>query len=165
MGTNESSNQTDSEAQETWKSFYKRQGLQNFIPKDPYSHQASLLYPHNLTVEDFADLLNQHLLLGYEEDEEMLKYYQEEIYFITSIFAMSKEAPNIIKPLFNMVYYPFVIGIRLTSILDGNERKMQSFVFKETMKRRKKWYESRKKKGMPDYQEIILPEEDYWSSE
>jgi len=152
----------DKEAQETWRSFYKRQGLYNFIPKDPYSHQASLLYPHNLSVEDFADLLNQHLLLGYESDPIMLQYYQEEVYFITSIFAMSKEAPEMLTPLFNMVYYPFVIGIRLTSIMDGNERKMQSFVYQEASRRKRRWWQPRKK-GLPkDYQEVILPEEEYW---
>ena len=89
MGNNERKH----EAQETWRSFYKKQSTLNFIPKDPYSHQASLLYPHNLSVDEFGDLLNQHLLLGVEEDPAMLSYYQEEMYFITSIFAMSKQDP------------------------------------------------------------------------
>jgi len=153
----------ENEAKDLWKSFYKRQGQYSFIPKDPYSHQASLLYPHNLNVEEFGDLLNQHLLLGKEEDPIMLQHYQEEIYFITSIFAMCKQDPDLLQDLFNLVYYPFIIGIRMTTILDGAEREMQGFTYRRSgsPRRRSKFPLFGKKKKM-NAQDILMPEEEYW---
>jgi len=154
------------EARDTWKQFYKRQSYQSFIPKDPYSHQASLLSPHNLNVEEFGDLLNQHLLLGFEEDSTMLQYYQEEVYFITSIFAMKQQEPELLEDLFNLMYYPFVIGIRMTTIMDGAERQMQGFTYQRLAKRRgrmdKFFGKKQKRKEIMPYQEYVMPEEEYW---
>ena len=150
---------TRRDAKETWKTYHKRQGYHSFIPKDPYSHQASLLYPHNLSVEEFGDLLNQHLLLGNVEDEVMLQLYQEEIYFITSVFAMTKKEPALITDVFNLMYYPFVMSIRLTSILDGTERKMQGFTFQNVQKRRSRWQQLTGKR--PKKKEYI-PYQDYY---
>lgn len=157
----------NSEARKAWQNLLKKQQNFSFIPKDAYSHQASLLYPHSLTIEEFGDLLNQHLLLGYIPDEDMLNYYQEELYFITSIFAMMKEEREMLEPLFNLMYYPYVMGIRMTTCLDGMERQMQSFAYKSTRKRRsvKDKLLGRRKHQTPlppEYEDMLLPEEEYY---
>lgn len=157
-----SGDKTLEEARKTWRELLKRQQNFQYIPKDPYSHQALLLNPYSLSVEELGDLLNQHLLLGNIEDAVLLSYFQEEIYFICSVFGMYKKEKEVFLDLFNLMYFPFVIGIRMTSSLDGMERKIQGFTYhREQAKRRKlvdRIFGRKKKMDVEDY---ILPEE-YW---
>ena len=152
----------DDDSQKIWKDYLRLQRKYHYIPKDPYSHQASLLFSFDMPVENFSDLLNQHLLLGNIEDPTLLATYQEEIFCITNFFAMAKVDPNL-REFFELIYYAFLLEIRMSVLYQGQERKLQSFMpIKDLMRKSRRLDFLKRRKKKLTYEDILMPEEDYY---
>jgi len=97
------------------------------VPKDQFSHQYKLLYHPQSAPETQMDLLPPDALLGLVKDSKSLLFLQNDNALLNRFFDMGKREPGIME-LFNSLFYSWWQQMRMTGILGGNERWLQSFL-------------------------------------
>jgi len=97
------------------------------IPKDQYSHQFKLLYHPQSEPRNQMDLLPPDALLGLIKDSKSLLYLQNDNALLNRFFDMGLRDDGIME-LFNSLFYSWWQQMRMTGILGGNERWLQSFL-------------------------------------
>jgi len=97
------------------------------IPKDQYAHQFKLLYHPQSEPKTQMDLLPPDALLGLVKDSKSLLYLQNDNALLNRFFDMGLREEGVMD-LFNSLYYSWWQQMRMTGILGGNERWLQSFL-------------------------------------
>lgn len=110
-----------------------------FIPKDEYGHGVYMIKPDKEDVNTFQQILQKQILLANIGDDTMLRYYQNDIVNLTSLFGMQKRDPSL-RQLFLELYYGWLNELGLTRTKDGMERKMQASVGKYNLQEILKGY-------------------------
>lgn len=96
------------------------------IPENQFDHAFSLLMNQNKEVESYSDMINPHTLLGTVDSDTMLRFYQNDILFLSSMFSMGKKSP-VVKEIFDMLFNAWIFEVTITRTKGGLERKLQSF--------------------------------------
>ena len=104
----------------------KMSQIYKHMPKDAYSHATFLLTADPKDVTEFQELLNRHVLLGNISNDRIMRFYQNDIYFLTSFFEMAQRDPGF-KKFFKVIFYSWVFEIALTRTKGGLERRLQNF--------------------------------------
>ncbi len=102
----------------------------SYMPDNQFSHQYSLINPMPLDVREFNQLLNQHVLLGAIDDNELMRYYQDDMVHLVNLFDMAKQDGKVgeaMEYVFNVLYWGWTGEIRMTAVKGGKERDLQSF--------------------------------------
>lgn len=97
------------------------------IPKDQYAHQFKLLYHPQTEPQTQMDLLPPDALLGLVKDSKSLLFLQNDNAILNRFFDMGIRDKGVMD-LFNSLYYSWWQQMRMTGILGGNERLLQSFL-------------------------------------
>jgi len=129
------------------------------MPDNQFGHAWSLINIKQGKVENFDDLLNPHLFLGAIDDPKTLKFYQNDIYWLTSIFRQAKE-DEMMRYVFEPLWHSFLTEVRLTGTLDGSERIYQAFKLPISRKSGFKLFGSKKKTKKEPMDYIIPQDED-----
>jgi len=127
------------------------------MPDNQFGHAWSLINIKQGGVKEFDDLLNPHLFLGAIDDPKTLKFYQNDMYWLTSLFRLAKN-DKMMEYVFEPLWHSFLTEVRLTGTLDGSERIYQAFKIPMSRKSGFKLFSKNKKKKEPmDY---IIPQDD-----
>ncbi len=117
----------ESPKSDAWKNFIGKSTDLKFIPKDPYSHASHLISVEDKDVGTFQQLLNKHVLLGNVDSDELMRFYQTDVYFLTHFYQMSGRDEGL-KNFFQIQYSAWVHEIALTRAKGGMERWLQSLL-------------------------------------
>jgi hypothetical protein len=127
------------------------------MPDNQYSHAWSLINVRQGKPRFFDDLLNPHLFLGSIDDVKSLRFYQNDMFWLTGIFALARHDPAM-DYVFEPLWSSFIAEVRFTSSLDGSERIYQAFNVPKSTSRGFRLFRPKKKKKEP--MEYIIPNED-----
>jgi hypothetical protein len=127
------------------------------MPDNQFSHAWSLINVRQGAVRNFDDLLNPHLFLGAIDDVKSLRFYQNDMFWLTSMFRLAKADPAMMY-VFEPLWHSFISEVRLTSTLDGSERIYQSFHTPSSPTKGFRIFKPKKRKKEP--MEYIIPNED-----
>lgn len=97
------------------------------IPKDQFAHQFKLLWHPQSEPKTQMDLLPPDALLGLVKDSKSLLFLQNDNALINRFFDMGLRDSGVME-LFNSLFYSWWQQMRMTGILGGNERWLQSFL-------------------------------------
>ncbi len=136
------------------------------VPNNQFDHQWGLIHAPKRDAEqdEFHLLEDQNKYLGNIKDEKMLRFYQNDNFFLTHMFAMAKNDPAE-KKVFEVLWANFKSELRMTCNLDGEERKLQSGLPVGISKGQKKGFGilgRNKKKNVVDY--VTPPDEEQSSN-
>jgi len=128
------------------------------MPDNQFAHAWSLINVRQGDAREFDDLLHPHLFLGAIDDPKSLRFYQQDMFWLTSMFRLAKDDKTM-KYVFDPLWHNFLTEVRLTSTLDGGERIYQAFKTPRGSPQGFKIFKpkSKKKKEPIDY---IIPDED-----
>jgi len=128
------------------------------MPDNQFSHAWSLINVRQGDVRNFDDLLNPHIFLGAIDDVKSLRFYQNDMFWLTNMFGLAKYDPAM-KYVFDPLWHSFLTEVRITSTLDGSERIYQSFNIPRTKTKGFRIFKpkSNKRKEPMDY---IIPQDD-----
>jgi len=127
------------------------------MPDNQFSHAWSLINVRQGKVRNFDDLLNPHLFLGAIDDVKSLRFYQNDMFWLTSLFRLAKDDPAM-DYVFEPLWHSFLSEVRFTSTLDGSERIYQSFNRPSAPTKGFKIFRPKKRKKEP--MEYIIPNEE-----
>jgi len=127
------------------------------MPDNQFAHAWSLINSRQGHVNVFDDLLNPHLFLGSVDDPKSLRFYQNDMFWLTNMFALARNDKSM-KYVFEPLWFSFITELRLTSTIDGSERIYQAFSVPRTPQRGFRLFRPKKKKKDPiDY---VIPSDD-----
>lgn len=112
---------------EAWGNFIEKSTDLKYVPKDPYSHATHLISIDDKDVTSFQQLLSKHVLLGNIASDELMRFYQTDIYFLTHFFQMSRRDEGVAN-FFKIQYSAWVFEVALTRARGGMERWLQSLL-------------------------------------
>ena len=126
------------------------------IPKDRFSHAFRLLQTEQNNIENYADVLNQrHIFLGNIDNARVLRCNQNDAMFFYALLSLARRDVAM-KEVFDVIFWSWVLELRLTSTKKGKERDLQAFLIPRTTEGFR--FPLRKKKQEPmDY---IIPDEE-----
>jgi hypothetical protein len=127
------------------------------MPDNQFSHAWSLINVRQGKVREFDDLLHPHLFLGAIDDAKSLRFYQQDMFWLTNMFRLAKDDPAM-QYVFDPLWHSFLSEVRLTSTLDGSERIYQAFKIPKAAQKGFKIFKPKKRKKEP--MEYIIPDED-----
>jgi len=110
----------------TFEDYVKNAFQFKFVPKDQFSHAYFLLTTEPKDVEEFFELINKHALLGNIDSDRLMRFYQNDIYFLTNLFELQRREPAL-RNLFKVLYTSWIFEIALTRTKKGLERQLQAF--------------------------------------
>jgi len=96
------------------------------VPKDQYAHQFRLLFHPQSAPNSQMDLLPADALLGIVKDSKSLMFLQNDNAILNRLYDMGNRCGGVMD-LFNSLFYSWWQQMRMTGILGGNERLLQSF--------------------------------------
>ena len=97
------------------------------IPRDQYSHSFKLLF-HPLSPPDSQmDLLPPDAILGLVKDSKTLRFLQNDNELLNRLYDMGLRNKGVMQ-VFDSLYYSWWQKLRMTGMLGGTERKLQSFM-------------------------------------
>jgi len=96
-------------------------------PKDQFSHQFKLLFHPQSPPRSQMDLLPPDAILGLVKDSKTLMHLQKDNEILNRLFDMGNRNKGIMD-LFDSLFYSWWQQMRMTGILGGNERWLQSFL-------------------------------------
>jgi len=127
------------------------------MPNDQFGHAWSLINIKQGKPTEFDDLLNPHLFLGAVDDVNTLRFYQNDMFWLTSMFRLAKE-DKIMEYVFEPLWSHYLTEVRFTGTLDGSERIYQAFKLPVSRKSGFKLFKKKKAKKEPmDY---LMPQEE-----
>lgn len=100
------------------------------VPKDQFSHQFMMIHKPPKEIKRFDDLLSSEILLGNIEDQRTMLLAQRDFYYLNRFYDMGVRSKGVMS-LFISLYYPWKGQMRMTSIMEGRERDLQSFLIPE----------------------------------
>lgn len=96
------------------------------LPDNPYAHQVFLIKNPKKQVEDFGDLVHEHLMLGNFGKDRILALYQEEADALVTLFSLARKFPRVFGNMFRRSFWSFIIRVDLTRAHKGLERLIQA---------------------------------------
>lgn len=109
-----------------WSDYVKSAFLFRFIPKDQFSHAYYLLSSEPKDISEFQELISKHALLGNIDSDRLMRFYQNDVHFLTNFFEMQQREPAL-KNFFKVIYTAWVFEVALTRTKKGMERQLQTF--------------------------------------
>lgn len=97
------------------------------VPKDQYSHAYFLISNDDISIDEFTNLINKHVLLSNIDNDRIMRLYQNDVHFLVNLFELQKR-DNSLTNLFNVLYTAWVFEVSLTRTKKGMERQLQAFV-------------------------------------
>lgn len=97
------------------------------IPKDQFSHAYYLISNDDISIDEFTNLINKHVLLSNIDNDRIMRLYQNDVHFLVNLFELQKR-DNSLTNLFNVLYTSWVFEVSLTRTKKGMERQLQAFV-------------------------------------
>jgi len=133
----------------------------SFSPDNPYSHAYGLISSRTKDIDkDGWDTLNDpQLFLGSIDNAKSLRIYQLDIYWLTNLFNIAREDP-VFKNIFNTLWANLKTELRLTSVMDGTERKLQAFHVPQPSIKKGFGFLKPKSNKKKEPLEYIIPQED-----
>ncbi len=111
----------------TPEEYIKDMSLYGDIPKDQFAHQFKLLWHQQTEPRTQMDLLPPDALLGLVKDSKTLLFLQNDNALINRFFDMGLRDEGVME-LFNSLFYSWWQQMRMTGIMGGTERWLQSFL-------------------------------------
>jgi hypothetical protein len=99
-------------------------------PRDQFEHGAFMLDTDNRQEEPskmgkFSALVDRNVLLSNIGNDVLMRYYQNDIIFLTHLFSMA-EREEAVQIVFEVLYYGWKHELALTRTKGGAERKHQA---------------------------------------
>jgi hypothetical protein len=129
------------------------------MPDNQFSHAWRLINVRQGKVRNFDDLLNPHLFLGSIDDVKSLRFYQNDMFWLTGMFRLAKE-DKAMEYVFEPLWHSFLSEVRLTSTLDGSERIYQAFKVPRTPSKGFRIFRPKRKKKKEPIEYLFPDEED-----
>jgi len=111
----------------TPEEYIAEMSLYGDIPKDQFAHQFKLLWHKQSEPKTQMDLLPPDALLGLVKDSKSLLFLQNDNALLNRFFDMGLRDDGVME-LFNSLFYSWWQQMRMTGIMGGTERWLQSFL-------------------------------------
>jgi len=110
-----------------WKEYVKGVKKLKSVPDDPYKLSYALLESDEINIDEatFTSLINKHILLANLDNDRLMRFYQNDAYFITNLFRIAKKDKSL-KPVFNTIYTSWLMELAITRAKKGLERQYQN---------------------------------------
>ena len=142
-------------------SYTQDMAKRGFSPDNAYSHAWNLISSSKKDIEiDKMNVLNDpQIILGNIENEKSLRYYQNDLYFLTNLCNMAINDP-MFKGVFEVLWQNFKNEVRITSCMGGTERQYQAFHIPQASTKRGFSLFGRRKKQQPkNVMDYVIPQE------
>lgn len=97
------------------------------VPENQFAHAVYLLSSRgrNITqMSDYTEILDPNSILGFIDNDNLLRFYQNDLYYIHNFFAMGKKSDALFE-IFQIIHNVWKAEIRITANKGGIERRLQ----------------------------------------
>lgn len=113
------------EHSEEEREYLRRLEEQQPLPETEFEHKAWLVAPDKTSINNFYDLLNKAVSMANIQSDRVMYFVEQEARILVHFFDMSKRN-EALKPVFNQLFYSFLMSLNLTRSFKGLERQLQA---------------------------------------
>lgn len=110
-----------------WQKYFRQSGNFTRLPENQFSHAWSLISSKGRTITretEHNELRDPNAFLGFVDNDNMIRFYQNDAMFLENLFAIGKRSPQIFE-VFDVLFNAWIFELRLTANKQGIERRLQ----------------------------------------